>query len=101
MTSWLQIGLLYACGVYTAQEQGVMKRTQFFGRFWRHHYFDWITFARRGGLYAGVGGLCLGTVLFGNANISLRRGLHHLAFWFKEDKPDNNGTMNTYFVKDN
>ena len=101
MTSWLQLGLLYGCGIYTAQEQGVIKPTQFIARFWRHHYFDWMTFARRGFLFAGVGGLALGTVMFGNSNISLRRGIHHFKFWFVGDKPDNDGTMLNYFIKDN
>ena len=54
-TAWMQLGLLYAAGVYTAREQGLVRRSVFVTRFWRFHYFDWITYIRRAGLYAGAG----------------------------------------------
>jgi hypothetical protein len=59
-----------------------------------------MTFARRGFLFAGVGGLALGTVLFGNSDISLRRGIAHFKFWFVADK-SLDSTENTFFIKDN
>jgi hypothetical protein len=72
-TSWLQLGLMYGCGIYTAQEQGVIKRNVFVSRFWKFHWFDWITFLKRSTIIAGVGGFVAGTVLFGNSNLALRR----------------------------
>ena len=50
-----------------------MKRGAIVGKFWRHHYFDWISFFRRAGIYGWAGGLLAGTVLFGNPNIAIRR----------------------------
>lgn len=44
-------------------------------KFWRAHYFDWITFARRGAIYAWAGGLVAGTVLFGSPDLALRRAI--------------------------
>ena len=99
-TSWLQMGLLYACGVYTAREQGVFSRTQFYGRFWKHHYFDWITFLRRGGLYAGLGGLVAGTVMFGNPDVSLKRMIGKFNYWVKMEATDDRATINCYNIKD-
>lgn len=29
-TSWLQLGLVYAAGLYTAKEQGIVKKNVFF-----------------------------------------------------------------------
>ena len=72
-TSWLQLGLCYGCAVYTAQEQGVFQRRQFVGKFWNHHYFDWILAARRSAIYGIGGGLVLGTFLFGDVKLSIRR----------------------------
>ena len=53
-----------------------------FTRFWGFHYFDWITYLRRAGLYAGVGGLALGTVLFGSPELSVRRVQSFYRTWF-------------------
>mmetsp|Transcript_27072 Transcript_27072/g.26131 ORF Transcript_27072/g.26131 Transcript_27072/m.26131 type:complete len:97 (+) Transcript_27072:106-396(+) len=64
-TGWMQLGLLYYVGLYTAKEQGIVKRGVYFQKYWRAHYFDWLLFARRGAIYAWAGGLVLGTVLFG------------------------------------
>jgi len=65
-TFWLQFGLLYATGVYTAREQGLIRRNVFLTKFWRFHYFDWISYMRRCVVYGWAGGLVAGTVLFGN-----------------------------------
>ena len=65
-TAWLQLGLLYGIGVYTAREQGLIRGSTFITRFWRFHYFDWIKFARRGAVYAWAGGLVAGTIAFGS-----------------------------------
>jgi hypothetical protein len=34
LTAWLQLGLVYACGLYTAKEQGIVKKRVFFQKFW-------------------------------------------------------------------
>ncbi len=73
VTAWLQLGLVYACGLYTAKEQGIVKKRVFFQRYWRAHYFDWLLFARRGFTYGVVGGLVAGTVFFGDQSIAFRR----------------------------
>ena len=75
LTAWLQLGLLYGVGIYTAKQQGLLRSGVVFSKFWKFHYFDWITFLRRGGVYAFAGGLVAGTVLFGSPDISIRRGI--------------------------
>lgn len=65
-TFWMQLGLIYTCGIYTAQQQGIIRTGQVYKNFWAHHYFDWIQFAKRSTLVAGLGGLVLGSILFGN-----------------------------------
>ena len=72
-TAWLQLGLLYGCGLYTAKEQGLIRKGVIVTQFWKFHYFDWITFAKRGGIYAWAGGLVAGTVMFGSPEISSKR----------------------------
>ena len=83
-TAWYQLGLLYCCGIYTAQEQGIIKRGTPFARFWRAHYFDWMTFASRGFKYAWLGGLVSGTVLFGSPDISFKRCISYVNYLFME-----------------
>jgi predicted ABC-type ATPase len=34
VTAWLQLGLVYACGLYTAKEQGIVKKRVFFQKYW-------------------------------------------------------------------
>ena len=62
-----------------------MPRGAIFSRFWRYHYFDWITFMRRGSIYAIGGGLIAGTVLFGSPDVSIKRGINRYQHWFHED----------------
>ena len=85
-TAWLQLGLLYAVGLYTAKEQGCVARGVMFSRFWRFHYFDWLTFMRRGAVYAFGGGLVAGTVLFGSPNVSIKRVMNAYEYWFVMNK---------------
>ena len=33
-TAWLQLAIVYACGLYTAKEQGIVKKRVFFQKFW-------------------------------------------------------------------
>ena len=73
LTAWLQLALVYDCGLYTAKEQGIVKKKVFFQRFWRAHYFDWLLFARRGLIYGVAGGLVIGTLAFGDHVLALRR----------------------------
>lgn len=101
MTTYLQLGIIYAAGVYTAREQGILKRTQFFGSFWRHHYFDWITFVRRAGVYGIAGGLVAGTVLFGNPDLSLRRCVSKYELYFKRRNLDPRANEGSYAAKIN
>ena len=100
-TSWLQLGIIYGCGVFTAREQGILKRSQFFGKFWRHHYFDWLLFARRAGVYGIAGGLVAGTVLFGNPNLSYRRAISWYEYNFKKKTGDHRANMSQWHVKFN
>ena len=72
-TFWLQAGLCYGAAVYTAQEQGVFAKGQLYGKFWSHHYFDWILAAQRAAKYGVVGGFFAGIFLFGDYKLSLRR----------------------------
>ena len=101
LTFWLQAGICYAAGVYTAQEQGIMKRGAFVGRFWRHHYFDWISFARRSGVYGVAGGLLAGTMLFGNPDIAVRRIWSKYELYMKDRKMDVRDSGATWHVKFN
>ena len=75
LTAWLQLGLLYGVGLYTAKQQGLIRGSAVFSRFWKFHYFDWIAFSKRGVVYAWGGGLVAGTVLFGSPDVSIRRGI--------------------------
>ena len=101
LTFWVQAGLCYAAGVYTAQEQGIMKRGAVFGKFWKHHYFDWISFMRRSGIYGIGGGLLLGTALFGNPTIALRRCHSKYLYYMKDRKADERDSIATWHVKFN
>lgn len=90
-TAWLQMGLVYATGVYTARKQGLIKRNVFITRFWRFHYFDWIMFGRRSVIYAWAGGMVAGTVLFGNPQLALRRTVNRYHYMFSMEKIDTEG----------
>ena len=81
-TSWLQLAICYGVGVYTAQQQGIIRKGQFFKNFWGHHYFDWTMWFRRSFVWAGVGGLALGTVLFGKPDLALKRAHSKYEYWF-------------------
>ena len=85
VTAWMQLGLIYACGLYTAKEQGCVARGVIFSRFWRYHYFDWLTFLRRSGIYAIGGGLVAGTILFGSPDVSIKRVINRYQHWFHEN----------------
>ena len=97
-TAWLQAGLVYYCGVYTAREQGCIPRNAMFARFWRYHYFDWLTFMRRSGIYGIGGGLVAGTILFGSPDVSIKRAINRYQYWFHEDTLDVRGDGSNYQV---
>ena len=65
--------MTYVIGARIAKEQGIMKRGVYFQRFWRHHYFDWILWTKKSVIYAGFGGVALGTMLFGDLGLALDR----------------------------
>ena len=78
-----------------------MKRGAFVGKFWKHHYFDWISFMRRSGVYGVAGGLILGTALFGNPNIALRRCQSKYFYYMKDRKPEVRDNEASWHVKFN
>lgn len=100
-TAWLQLGLLYYVGLHTAKEQGIVKMGVPFARYWRAHYFDWITFARRGAIYAWAGGLVAGTVLFGSPDLALRRTISKYHYYFSMEKLDYNSTQMMIIPRNN
>ena len=67
-----------------------------FARFWRFHYFDWLSFLRRGGVYAWGGGLVAGTVLFGSPDLSIKRIIGKYHHWFSESRQDTRGDLSTF-----
>ena len=67
-----------------------------FSRFWRYHYFDWLTFLRRGGIYAWGGGLLAGTILFGSPDVSLKRCFGWYNHWMAENIQDKRGDYSSY-----
>lgn len=72
-----------------------------FARYWRAHYFDWITFARRGAIYAWAGGLVAGTVLFGSPDLALRRTISKYHYYFSMEKLDYNSTQMMIIPRNN
>jgi hypothetical protein len=100
-TAWLQLGLLYFVGLHTAKEQGIVKLGVPFARYWRAHYFDWITFARRGAIYAWAGGLVAGTVLFGSPDLALRRAISKYHYYFSMENLDLSATQSNIITKMN
>ena len=100
-TAWMQLGLLYMCGMYTAKEQGIVKQGVPFARFWRAHYFDWIMFARRGVIYAWAGGLIAGTVMFGKPELALKRAVAKYHFYFSAETLDIDGNQMNFMTKQN
>ena len=97
-TAWLQLALLYGVGLYTAKEQGCVASGTIFAKFWKYHYFDWMTFLRRGSIYAGAGGLVAGTILFGSPDVSLKRAVAWYNYWMAENIQDKRGNYGDYNV---
>ena len=95
-TAWLQAGLVYAIGVYTAREQGCVPSSTLLCKFWRFHYFDWMTFLRRAGIYGWAGGMVAGTILFGSPDVSLKRCIGKYQYWFAENRQDTRGDTAGY-----
>ena len=81
------MGIVYACGIYTAKQQGIIKTGQIFKNFWGHHYFDWILWARRSAIGA-VGGVFLGTLLFGDAKLARKRVWNKYDYYVAGEIPD-------------
>ena len=80
-TYWLQFGLIYGVGVYTATQQGILPRGQFFKKFWTHHYFDWLLFGRRSLIVGVGGGYLLGTFVFGDPKLAWARAINRTEYW--------------------
>ena len=78
-----------------------MSRSSLFGRFWRHHYFDWTTFGLRSLKFGLVGGLLAGTVLFGNPHIAVSRIESSYKRWFVAKPSDGRENNVNWFIKFN
>jgi hypothetical protein len=89
--------LIYGCGLYTAKEQGIVKKGVYFQNFFKAHYFDWILFAQRSFKYGIVGGLLIGTIVFGNVSLAFLRIGHRYNYYFSMSKPDPRGSERLYF----
>ena len=68
-TFYMQAGIFYATAYYTARSQGLPAPHLFY----KSHWFDWITCFKRFAIFGIAGGLVLGTVLFGDTSLSLKR----------------------------
>jgi len=100
-TYFVQAALIYGVGLYTAKEQGIVKKGVLFSRFWRAHYFDWITFGRRAGVYGVVGGLLAGTILFGSPDLSIARVNSKFNYYCMRPTLDNDGNRTLYLPRMN
>ena len=70
-----------------------------FGKFWQHHYFDWIQFARRSAVVGVGGGLVLGTLLFGDMSLSLRRIKGKYTYYLQGAPEDVRANVNNWHTK--
>ena len=95
------MAIVYGCGLYTAKEQGIVKKGVYFQKYWKHHYFDWTMFLRRSAKYGLVGGLVGGTVLFGNPDLALRRAVSKYNYWFGFKQQDCRDNESNWHVKFN
>jgi hypothetical protein len=93
--------LVYSIGLYTAKEQGIVKKGVYFQRFWKAHYFDWLLFARRGAIYGWAGGFLLGIVMFGDSAVSMKRALSKYHYWCSMEPTDPRNEVTQYFTKFN
>jgi len=100
-TAWLQLGLVYCCGIYTAHNQAIIRSGQFFKNFWGHHYFDWIMFARRSAIFGVAGGLIAGTFMFGQPDLAMRRAYSKFKYYTEDIKQDPRNNKDMYYVKMN
>ena len=92
------MALVYAAGLYTAKEQGIVKKGVYFQRYWRAHYFDWLLFLRRGSIYGMGGGLFIGILTFGYPITSIRRVVSKYNRYFVMRKPDQFNKETSYFI---
>ena len=68
-TYGIQIAAFFGIGYYTAREQGIPNPHNFL----KSHWFDWATFLRRFAIYGVAGGLVVGTLVFGDTGLALKR----------------------------
>ena len=71
------------------------------GKFWRHHYFDWISFGKRSLIFGWAGGLVAGTILFGNANLALKRVYGKYEYYLMDKVDDPRANEVNFTVKFN
>ncbi len=100
-TAWLQLGLIYGIGLYTAKEQGIVKKGVFFQKYWKAHYFDWLLFGRRALIFGWAGGLFIGTHLFGSPQLAIRRAFSKYYLYFGWEKPDPRQREALYMINNN
>ena len=101
MTTYIQLAIFYGCGIYTAKEQGIVKRGVYFQKFWKHHYFDWTLFGIRSVKYGVFGGLFVGTILFGSPEMCLRRADLWYSKWFRAKQQECRDNEANWHVKFN
>jgi len=97
-TAWLQLALVYGVGLYTAKEQGIVKKGVYFQNFFRAHYFDWLLFFRRSAVYGIAGGFVLGTYFFGNHSVAAVRAYNKYRYYLKMPKTDPYNRDTQYFI---
>ena len=94
----MQAGLIYGCGIYTAQQQGIIRKNVYFSAFWNYHYFDHISFLKRSAVVGLGGGLVLGTLIFGKPDWAVQRAVNRAKYFTLHEYQDNFGTNQSYWV---
>lgn len=82
-TTALQAGIIGGCALLVAKEQGYPLNYPF----WKAHYYNWTKFLTMGFKYGVVGGLVLGTVLFGNPTTAISRCVHYYKHYTEAHDP--------------
>ncbi len=94
----MQLALVYSIGLYTAKEQGIVKKGVYLQRFWKAHYFDWLLFFKRAGIFGVGGGLVVGTLFFGDTPLTLNRMRSRYHYLFSMQKTDPYNKDTSYFA---
>ncbi len=98
-TAYFQLALIYGCGLYTARQQGIVKKGVYFQRYWRHHYFDWTLFLKRSFYVGVVGGMVAGTYLFGDPEVAGKRVVSKYHYYMGSWRKETGDTESCYAVR--